>query len=442
MTQIDRRSLLRGVTLAGAAIALPSALAACGGGDTKGPAVTSGDVAIKFWTHDPSAEKLFSNAVDQLNKSGESKFDFSLDYAQQDGFTMVTKLVSTAAAGGDLPDLVGIVDLFFGPMLKDNIAQEILMDLSPAIKPLEGDLLPSYQAKYTVNGKVCGIESDTSSTVLYHRTDFVDEYGIPLDAKSWEELADFGAGLFRDHGKSLGFVGTGDSGQAFNSFLQFFSQRGGAVYDAAGNLTLGSPEAVEVLQFMMDGKESGFLLEVADPYGPSMGAALKSEKIIAVAMPDWYNQFGLQAHVPDQKGKWQIAMMPPFAGGGTRAGSLGGTGYGVVKDKPNSEAALELLKYAYLTEEGQVQRFLVGGYLPTMKSVYDNPTLTAYKDAYLGNQQVFQIYKELAPDVPPFYQSPDMPSTIDTLGTQVVNALKGRATAEQAIDAAVSTING
>ncbi|MFF1933739.1 extracellular solute-binding protein [Streptomyces sp. NPDC058228] len=443
MTQLSRRTFLHNAALASGALLLPPALAACAGGSDGQHAVTSGNVTLKFWAHDPSQYKVFKQAAAGYRKSGKTKFAYGFDWTKADAATLVTRLISGAAAGGgSTPDMIGIVNLSFGRLMSGDIAQSLLMDLSSAVGPLSGNLIKPTLAQYSIDGKPYGIETDNSITVLYYREDLADKHKVPLDVQTWEEMAQFGAGLFKDQGKSLGIVCTGDSSNAFNQYLQFLEQRGGSIFDAKGNLVLESQAAVDVLQFMIDGRNSGFLLEVNDPYGPSMAAAFKSEKLIAVTMPDWYNQYGLQTNVPEQKGKWRITLMPRFAGGGTRASSLGGTGWAIVKDKDNSQAALDLLKYTYLTEEGQVQRFLIGGYLPTMKSVYSNPELAAYRDSYLGGQKVFDVYKQLAADVPPFYQSPKMQQVINVLGAQIVSALKGHTTAEKAITDAVKALNG
>jgi arabinosaccharide transport system substrate-binding protein len=437
---LNRRAFLRGAALTGGAVMLPSVLSACGGGGTSEQAVKSGKVSLAMWTHDPGYEKTFTQSAEMFTKSGETDYEYALKIFNSDGDSLITKMISNAQSGSsNTPDMIGIIISTFNRLMTGNIAPSLLHDWTDEFAELGDDLLPSRVAPYTMDGKPYAVESDNCTTVLYYREDLFDKFKVPLEAGSWEEMADAGAKLFSDQGASLGVACTGDNTSASNQFLQFLAQRGGNFFDAEGNLAIESPESVEVLQFMVDGVKSGFLLDVPDPYGPAMNAALKSSKVISVTMPDWYNPYGLQTAVPEQKGRWRLTPMPPFSGGGTRASSLGGTGFGVMKDKANTQAAIDLIKYTYLTEEGQVQRFKIGGYLPTMKSAYQNEELVNYKDEYLGGQQIFQVYSELAPEVPPYYQNPGVSKLIEALGKQVVEAIKGRKSAEQAItDAAAA----
>ncbi|MEV0569477.1 extracellular solute-binding protein [Dactylosporangium sp. NPDC050588] len=131
-------------------------------------------------------------------------------------------------------------------------------------------------------------------SVLYYREDEFTKNGIPADVATWEDLATIGASLHSRTGQSLGVVATGDNGSIANQYLQFLLQRGGGFFNDKGELLLDSPEAVQTIEFMAKGLQSGFLLGVPDPYGAPNTAALKEGKLIAIAMPNWYDVYGLQ----------------------------------------------------------------------------------------------------------------------------------------------------
>ena len=170
------------------------------------------------------------------------------------------------------------------------------------------------------------------------------------------------------------------------------SSAAASCFDAQGGLAIESEEAEDVLAFLAKGLASGFLTSVSDYYGPSMQAALKSGKLAGLWMASWYKTFGLLPNVPDQKGLWRIRPLPRFSGGGSRAAFAGGTGFAVLKDKPNTDAATHLLAAAYLDPQEQIRRYQMLGYLPTLRSVFDDPALLSITDEFCGGQRLFDVY--------------------------------------------------
>ena len=428
--RFTRRALLRGA-LGAAAV---GALGACGSRPTT--PITSGDVDLRIWTHDPGYVTTFTRAAADPAITGGSAFTFRPRTTSVAPGDIVTRVIAQAVADGNTPDLAGLVIDQFPRVMGSAIAENLFVDLTDTVAPFGDDLLKL--APYSVGGKPYGLDSDNSITVLYYRQDVFAEHGVPEDVSTWEELAEHGERLARDRRISLGMVSVGDNGAIVNGFTQVLLQRGGRVFDESGALVLDSPEAVEVLEFLARGVRSGFLLALPDPYGSACAAALKSGRLAATAMPNWYNAYGLRANVPDQKGRWRMRTLPRFAGGGHLATTLGGTAFTVVKDKPATQAALEFLRRVYLTREGQVSRYHAGGYLPTLRPLYRDPELLAVRDEYLGGQRVFDVYSAAADDLPLFHQAAGMQVLAAVLGGPVLDALRGRTSARAAIQAGIA----
>ncbi|MGP4115108.1 ABC transporter substrate-binding protein [Streptomyces sp. 4N509B] len=425
----SRRALLRGGAGLGLGLLAAPALTACGTADAE--PVTSGPVDISLWTHDPGYVTTYQNAVSDAALTRGSRFDFRVDVTNAAPGDIVTRMIAQAVADGNTPDLAGVVIDQFPRVMVSGIAEHLFVDLTETVRPLGDDLLKL--APYTVEGVPYGLDSDNSISVYYYRQDLFQEHGVPEDVATWEELADHGERLATDHDISLGMVSTGDNGSIVNAFLQFLLQRGGGLFDERGEITLPSAEALEVLEFMVRGVRSGFLLALPDPYGSACAAALKSGRLAATAMPNWYNAYGLQTNVPDQAGRWRMRTLPRFSGGGHIASTLGGTAFTVLKDKPHTTAALELLRRVYLTRDGQLLRYRSGGYLPTLRSLYEDPELLAIEDEFLG-QRVFDVYGRAAADLPLFHQDAGMQILTDVLGGPVLDALMGRTSPEAAIE--------
>ncbi|MFF3441437.1 ABC transporter substrate-binding protein [Streptosporangium sp. NPDC002721] len=397
--------------------------------------MSTGKVELNVWTHDPGYVKTFTEYAKKLTDAPGGRYDYTLKFTNADSEALVTRMISTGAAGRGTPEMIGIVISVFPRVMADGIGEQLLAPLDDLIAPVKDDLLRT--APYTIDGKVYALESDTCLSVLCYREDEFEKNKIPTDVATWEEFAEIGARLHEKTGQSLGMVSTGDNTSITNQYLQLLLQRGGGYFDRSGQLVLDSPEAVEVLEFMAKGVASGFLIALPDPYGAPNTAALKNDKLIATVMPNWYNVYGLQANVPEQKGKWKIRNLPGFAGGGHISSALGGTGFAVLKDKPGTAATLELLRQTYLTPEGQMVRFEKGGFLPTLKSLYNDRKLLATEDAYLG-QRLFDVYTPAAADSPTFYQSEKLSVLIEALGGPVLETLQGKRKAADAVKEAVA----
>ncbi|MDX3233331.1 ABC transporter substrate-binding protein [Streptomyces sp. ME19-01-6] len=424
-----RRALLRGALGLGAA----GALAACG--HDAATVRTSGAVTLSLWTHDPGYQAFFSKGLREADR--RTDYTYQLAVTRAGAADLVTKLLAQAVAGRGTPDVMGFVIEAFPRMLRGDIAPRLLHDFTADIAAVPGladDLLPARTAPYSKDGKIYALDSDTPMVVYYYRDDLFTEYGLPADTPTWEEFAELGARVHQDHGASLCVVATGsDVGQVVASFQMLLYQRGGALFDADQRLVLDSPEAEEALTFLCEGLRGGFVIDISDYYGAAMQTALKQGKVIGLPMATWYKSYGLMPNVPDQSGRWRIRALPRFANGGGRTATLGGTGFGVIKDKANTRAATEFLLNTWLTRDGQVRRYTDIGYLPTRRSVYQDPRLHALKDTFCGGQRLLGLYRELLPEVPAVHQSPDQSILYDVLGGNLLRAYRGDLTPRQAL---------
>ncbi|MFI9758869.1 ABC transporter substrate-binding protein [Streptomyces sp. NPDC051963] len=425
-----RRTLLRSALGLGAG----AALAACGAGSTT--VRTSGDVTLSLWTHDPGYEAFFTKGIPDADRLTD--FRYRLKVTRAGAADLVTKLLAQAVAGRGTPDLAGFEIGSFPRMLRGDIAPRLLHDLTPdiaAVPGLKNDLLPARTAPYSMDGSVYALDSDTPMVVYYYRDDLFTEYGLSDTVPTWEEFAELGARVHQDHDASLCVVSTAgsDVGQVVQSFQMLLYQRGGAFFDADQNLVLDSADAEEVLRFLCDGLRSGFVVDISDYYGAAMQTALKQGKVIGLPMAIWYKNYGLLPNVPEQKGKWRVRALPRFTKGGGVTAAAGGTGFGVLKDKANTRAATEFLLNTWLTHDGQVRRFIETGYLPTRRSVFEDPRLNALTDEFCGGQRLFRLYRSLLPDVPAFHQSPDQSILYDVLAGNLLRAYHGDLSPRQAL---------
>jgi ABC-type glycerol-3-phosphate transport system substrate-binding protein len=437
---VSRRSVLRWGAAAGGALALSGLLSACSPGG-KLPTITSGKADIAFWTHDDGYIKFFTEALP--GAGAEYGFDYTLDVTKAGASDIVTKLIAQAVAGTGTPDVVGLEIAAFSRTLRGTIASELLVDLTDAVKPFKDDLIQARVTPFSKDGKLYALDSDTPMAVYYYRADEFDRLNIPKDIETWEEFAKVGAVVSAREGVSFGALAVGsDLPQVLQSFQLLLLQRGGDFFNADGELMLDSPEALETLTFAAEGVQSGFFTTVSDMYGPSVQSGFKQGKILGVNMPSWYASYGIKPNVPEQSGMWRVRALPSFTGGGGRTAVGGGTGFGALRNKPNSEAAVSLILGTYLDPAQQVKRYRDMGYLPTLRSVYDDPELLTITDEYFGGQALFEVYKEIIDDAPEVHQSANQTILTTVLSGYLLRAYKGNISPKDALAGAANDFRG
>jgi ABC-type glycerol-3-phosphate transport system substrate-binding protein len=440
---LTRRRLLRLAGGAGAATALGGALSGCASHADAQP-LTSGDVDISFWTHDAAYVEFFQKAADNAERRGGYPFRWQLKETIAGATDVVTKSIAQAIAGRGTPDVAGLEINQFPRVLRGEIAPELLEPLDDAVADVRDDLLEVRTAPFTKDGTLYALDSDAPLVVLYYREPEWRRVGLPIDVGSWDELADAATRVRERHDIAIGAlpVGGTDPAQILQPFDMLLLQRGGSMFDREGNLTVETPEAEEVLSFMVRGARDGFLTTVSDFYGAGMQTALKTGKVIGQWMATWYRQWGLQANVPEQSGEWRIRPLPVFPSGGSRTAFTGGTGFAAFRGKENTLASVDLIKAAYLTPAEQVRRYRVLGYLPNLRSVFDDPELLRIEDEYCGGQRTFEVYQELIDEAPPVYLSEDRPIVATVLGGYLTRALRGDMSPRDALSSAADDIAG
>lgn len=439
-TELSRRSILRWGAAAGGAFALSNMLAACA---PSGPvtSVTSGAVDLSFWTHDDGYIKFFTDALPIAGAA--YGYDYTLNITKAGTSDIVTKLIAQAVAGTGTPDAVGLEISAFSRTLRGSIASELLVDLTESVKPYVSDLITARTTPFSKDGRLYALDSDTPLNVYYYREDEWKRVGMPTDIESWEEFAKVGTTIAKKEGVSFGAFAVGsDLPQVLQSFQFMLLQRGGDFFDTDGNLTIQTPEAEETLRFAAEGVQSGLFTTVADMYGPSLQSGLKQGKILSVNMPSWYASYGIKPNVPEQEGLWKVRALPRFDRGGGRTAVGGGTGFAALRDKPNTNAAIALILGAYLDPAQQVKRYRDLGYLPTLRSVYDEPELLSITDPYFGGQAVFEVYKDIIDDAPEVHQSANQTILQTVLSGYLLRAYKGNLSPKAALDAAANDFRG
>ena len=116
---------------------------------------------------------------------------------------------------------------------------------------------------------------------------------------------------------------------------------------------------------------------------------------------------------------------------GEKSGAcLGGWGLGISKTSANPEAAWEVIKFIS-SEDVQRQFVLDTGYVPTLKSLFNDPAIVAKYSHY---PQLLEVVENptLRPSIPQYAQASDI------LQRYLSAAITGKMTPEKAMQAAAN----
>jgi len=332
--------------------------------------------------------------------------DFELEVVQTAYDDHHSKLLVSMQAGGvGAPDLADIEQGRFGTFMRLPNAMEDLTEKLQSGGYLE-DLVAARESLYTVDGRIYGIEHALCPVVLYYRSDLYTNVSPDEPLATWD---DFIAATKELVSADANVSGIGLNWALYDMVLR---QRGYDLFDAEGNVTADSPEAIETLEWMLSLRdEHGIAAE--PPSGAqasgtaadqSWYAAVREGQFVAVPGADWYAGF-LKDNVPELAGKWAAQYLPAFEAGGARTSVNGGTGLTILSTGENKDVAWDFARYGMLTAEGNVQRFLEIKLWPPLQSAWEDERLYSGDD-YFEGQELGRLFTEVGAEAPEQYQSP------------------------------------
>lgn len=250
-----------------------------------------------------------------------------------------------------------------------------LVDLAPSV-PQE-ELAPHFPAMVEnnrVGGRLVALPWYTDAGLLYYRRDLLEKHG-QKPPTTWQELATVARTIQEAERKAgndklTGFVFQAKASESLtcNALEWVDSFGGGTVVDAAGQVTINNPQAVEALK-----AAASWVGDIA-PKGvlnyDEEGARGVFQSGNAVFMRNWPYAWALANDEKSPiKGRVGVVALPRGGAGGKSTGTLGGWGLAVSKYSRHPGLAVELVRYLTGPEE-QKRRALAIASNPTIMSLY------------------------------------------------------------------------
>ena len=355
---------------------------------------------VQFWTFARMHTLMYAPLIEQWNQERPEGVDMTLfswvalERRMMSAFMSQTAVadlieVERAIAGrafaGPL-DAVGFVDL------TDRLKSEGLYDQVNA---------PSF-SPWTSRGRIFGLPHDVHPVLLVYRADIVEAAGIDLSTvETWSDfftaMRPVMADTNNDNSPDRFILSLWDShADAIECLLL---QSGGRYFDDHARPEINSAHNAHVVATLvswMSGPDA--VTYDAMPFTASGNRLKVDGYVVADLMPDWMCNIW-KNEMPQLAGKLKVMQLPAWEKGGRRTSVWGGTMLGITKATQNFDAAWEVAKHLYTSDQLARELYKTGDIITPFRAHWTDPVF-AEPDPYFCNQQKGLLFIEQAPNVP------------------------------------------
>ena len=349
----------------------------------------------------------------------------------------------------------GAYDIVAAPyqFLGNLVENEYIQPLEPFMEDESLAVIDDYDSSDIIEGmwkasgewkdKIYGVPANSCIMFMAYRQDlfdnadeqaaFKEKYGYDLAVPTdWDQYRDIAEFFTRKKGDTLAgetldkdMYGVSIMGKRHDAatceYLNYAWSWGGGVFDDEGNLAINSPESVAALDYWKD------LVQFAPEGVTSVTWDEQTTQIQqgVAAMAIAFNDCAPAYEDPDGSivaGKMGYAKLPVKE---EDAAHYGAWSYFIPSDSQNPEAAYVFLEW-FNTPAVQKQIALDGGF-PNLTSVYEDPDLNSLP-YWEASKEVYAI-STTRPRIP------EWNAMNEVLMLQLSNALTGKATSQEALDA-------
>jgi multiple sugar transport system substrate-binding protein len=281
---------------------------------------------------------------------------------------------TTAITAGKTPDVAMVGTTWMG-----EFAGTGALDPTPASID-KSVFFEGAQKATEVNGTSYGIPWYVDTRVLYYRTDLAKKAGYESAPTDWQGLKEMAKAMQTKAGARSGIgLGTGNGDVMPFAFSEGadLSKDGGKAYN------FDSPQMLKALQYY----QSFFTDGIADKAAPA-NATTESDfaggKVPMFVSGPWMMSTVEKVGGVGFKDKYDVAPMPAGAAGSSSF--VGGSDLVVFKNTKNRDTAWKFVQWLG-DPKVQVKWYTISTDLPSVKSAWQDPSLTADKKlAVFGKQ--------------------------------------------------------
>jgi trehalose/maltose transport system substrate-binding protein len=270
---------------------------------------------------------------------------------------------------------------------------EHLVDLQPALGSDAEQHFSGIIENNTIDGRLIAMPQFGDFGMLYYRTDLLEAYGFAAPPETWDELETM-AQTIQEGEQAAGnanFAGFVFQAAAYEggtcNALEWVASHGGRIIED-GVVVIDSAAAQQAVQ-----RAQGWIGTIA----PETVVSFREEDARelfqsgdAAFMRNWPYAYAMgNAADSPIRGRFDVAPLP-HAGNNASVGTVGGWQLAVSAYSPNPEAAIAFIRYL-TSPDVQKWRAIEGSYVPTIRSVSEDPEVIAALPFLESLQEVVRI---------------------------------------------------
>lgn len=391
-----------------------------------GSAAPSEPVTLTFWgTYGNGGN---SAQTDELEKVLIPAFEkenpgITVEYVDMPYDGLKDKL-TTAAAGGELPDLIRSDIGWVAQYAKLGVYKQ-LDGVMPGFEDLAKAVFPGTLESASWNGHYYGIPLDTNTRVLITNPDTLKKAGVSAPPATFDELKQLGADL-----KGSGDFAFADGGLSQWNVMPWIWSAGGDIANADLTTSTGylnSPKSIAGVQLLVDLYKEGQIpnLITGNTGAVSTSDGLPSGQYASILDGPWMHDIWAGQY-PD----FTPTYSPVPAGDGGSVSVVGGESLVVTESTQHADAAYKFLEFS------QSEEFQLGMAKTGQMSV--KPDLSEKQAALVPYFAPFSDQLKTARARLPIPQTGEVDSI---LNEELVPAFEGKVTVADALTAAAKRID-
>ncbi len=325
---------------------------------------------LTMWTFIAQHQDYFEQAAARWNaEHPDEQIEIEVTTLGYDDMHNKYKIALQADEGA--PDLC---DVELGQFPNVLAFSDKLVDLTPYMEPLMGNLVQARFEIYAKEGKYFGAPLHVGAMVCFYDVELLKSAGIDYTTiKTWDDWKAAGEQL--KAAVPDAWMGTVETSTQWVASLML-AQLGKDWQDGT-NAFINTPEVAKIVDTQKSWLEAGICETCpgGQPDTEEGKAYIANNKVACVIMPFWFMSRFTDEIGESCKDRYVVAPCPVFEEGQIQSVGAGGTGTVVYANGTNADLAARFVMFAKIEDEGSKNIWRVLGFDPINTAIWDDDSV-------------------------------------------------------------------